>query len=195
MVANARSHLRERTRQVHLQIEACRYNRALLGSTLTRKDLVDYLVCQRAIWQEVRRQAEQHLPDLWRPSMCRVAAIEADLEALGVVSTSNEPAGIAESVLNWWCFHGATDQAAGFLYVLEGSSLGGLTLVPHLERQGFAEATRSCAPYGRRAGIEVHAFCERLEASGRDLEAMGEGAAIGFRMLGAMLDQIGEETA
>jgi len=131
----------------------------LLSPDLSRARLVDVLSRMHGFW----RSAEAGL-DAWARSQPadaervgwaerhRSALFAADLAALG--------AGPADAVPELPEVAG-TDDALGRLYVLEGSSLGGVSIDRHLAtlpQLAAAGRLTSFSPYGERTGAMWHAF-------------------------------------
>jgi len=85
------------------------------------------------------------------PARRRAALFAADLHALGVAPTGDEPR-LAPVT--------GTDEALGRLYVLEGSTLGGTFIDRHLATlPGLGGVRlRAFSPYGPRTGAMWHAF-------------------------------------
>jgi len=131
----------------------------LLDPELTHDRLVTALTRMHGFWQA----AEAGL-DAWAgvdpadaaevdwPSRRRTSLFAADLAALGAAPAADLPA--LSPVAD-------TDEALGRLYVLEGSSLGGVLIDRHLAAlPQFAGTGRlSCfSPYGERTGAMWHAL-------------------------------------
>ena len=131
----------------------------LLSPDLTRTRLVDVLTRMHGFWWS----AEAGL-DVWARSQPadaervgwaqrhRSALFAADLAALGA-----GPAAVVPELPEV----PGTDAALGRLYVLEGSSLGGVSIDRHLATLPQLAATgrlTSFSPYGERTGAMWHAF-------------------------------------
>jgi heme oxygenase len=131
----------------------------LLSPTLTRDRLVDVLTRMHGFW----RAAEAGL-DGWAAAEPADAAgvgwahrrrshlFADDLAALGAEPADDVP-GLPDVP--------GTDAALGRLYVLEGSSLGGVFIDRHLAALPQLAATgrlTSFSPYGERTGAMWHAF-------------------------------------
>ena len=82
-------------------------------------------------------------------------------------------------------------EALGWLYVLEGSSLGGKVIRKQVTSSGGdMTGLGFLDPYGAELGARWRAFLNVLEREGRseaDLEAMVAGAQAGFRYAEACL--------
>lgn len=131
----------------------------LLDAELTRDRLVGALTRMHGFWLAAEagldRWAAAHPADAaevdWAARR-RAALFAADLAALGAPPAAETPElpAVAD-----------TDEALGRLYVLEGSSLGGVFIDRHLATlPQLAGAGRlSCfSPYGERTGAMWHAF-------------------------------------
>ncbi|WP_222268696.1 biliverdin-producing heme oxygenase [Modestobacter marinus] len=158
----------------------------LLDPQLTRDRLVQVLIAMHGFW----RAAEAGL-DAWaraRPDDAagvdwsrrrRSHLFAADLAALGVASESVATPDLPPVA--------DTDEALGRLYVLEGSSLGGVFIDRHLAGlTHFAGAGRLTAfsPYGEDTGSMWHAFRQVT----RDRVAAGGDAD---RLVGAAQETFG----
>jgi heme oxygenase len=147
----------------------------LLDPSLTRHRLVRVLDAMHGFW----RAAEAGLDD-WAarcsadaervewPRRRRSALFATDLRSLGVAGSAEAPQ--LPSVPG-------TDEALGRLYVLEGSTLGGVFIDRHLATlPELAGATvRSFSPYGDQTGAMWAAFRRATRArvaAGGDAEAM-----------------------
>ena len=131
----------------------------LLSPTLTPTRLVDVLDRMHGFWLaaeagldhwEEASPADAALLD-W-PRRRRASLFAADLAALGAPPAGNRPdlPPVAD-----------TDAALGRLYVLEGSSLGGVFIDRHLATLPQLQSTGrlSCfSPYGAQTGAMWHAF-------------------------------------
>ncbi len=131
----------------------------LLSADLTRDRLVDVLTRMHGFWQA----AESGLDDWAAAEPADAGSVgwarrrrshlfSADLVALG--------AGPADAVPELPEVTG-TDAALGRLYVLEGSSLGGVFIDRHLATLPQLAGTgrlRSFSPYGEQTGAMWHAF-------------------------------------
>lgn len=131
----------------------------LLSPALTRDRLVDVLTRMHGFWQS----AEAGLDD-WAAAEPTDAAgvgwarrhrsrlFADDLAALGAAPAADVPGlpGVPD-----------TDAALGRLYVLEGSSLGGVFIDRHLAtlpQLAAAGRLTSFSPYGEQTGAMWHAF-------------------------------------
>jgi len=158
----------------------------LLDPHLDRSRLTGVLTRMHGFWQA----AETGLDD-WAarfPSDARAVTwsarrranlFAADLDALGAAPTDAEPA--LPPV-------GDTDDALGRMYVLEGSTLGGVLIDRHLGGLPSLSGVRlrAFSPYGTETGAMWHAFRRVTRdrvADGGDAETMLTAATGTFRAL------------
>jgi heme oxygenase len=130
----------------------------LLSPDLTRDRLVDVLTRMHGFWAAAEAGldawAHAHPADAERVDWSgrhRTALFAADLAALGAVAAGRPELPDVPD----------TDTALGRLYVLEGSSLGGVFIDRHLATlPQLVDAGRLSAfsPYGQRTGAMWHAF-------------------------------------
>jgi heme oxygenase len=106
----------------------------------------------------------------------RTQRLAADLATLGVDAPSARPQGPKVTSIA---------EALGFLYVLEGSTLGGRTIRRSLQAQGSDMCGLSFLdPYGEQTGERWRAFLAVLDRAARtteSVEAAVRGAVAGFR--------------
>jgi len=163
----------------------------LLAADLTRDRLVDVLVRMHGFW----RSAEAGL-DAWarvEPADAervewsrrhRTALFAADLAALGACPAAPGVGPRLPDVPD-------TDAALGRLYVLEGSSLGGVLIDRHLATlpQLRAVGRMTCfSPYGQQTGAMWHAFrtvTRARVAAGGDTDRLVDAARQTFGALAA----------
>ena len=158
----------------------------LLDPHLDRSRLTGVLTRMHGFWQA----AEAGLDD-WAtrfPSDARAVTwsarrradlFAADLDALGAASVPAEPE--LPPVED-------TDDALGRLYVLEGSTLGGVFIDRHLDGLPALSGVRlrAFSPYGAETGAMWHAFRRVTRdhvADGGDADAMLTAATSTFRAL------------
>jgi heme oxygenase len=163
----------------------------LLSPQLTRDRLVDVLDRMHGFWQSAEAGldawADAHPADADRIGWAgrrRTALFAADLAALDAAP------GRAPELPDV----GDTDAALGRLYVLEGSSLGGVFIDRHLASlPQLADAGRLSAfsPYGERTGAMWHAFRAGVRdqvAGGGDADRVVESARETFGALARWCD-------
>ena len=171
----------------------------LLDPQLTRDRLVDALTRMHGFWQSAEAGldtwAGAHRVDAaavdWAARR-RAHLFAADLTALGAAPAADRPA--LPAVVD-------TDAALGRLYVLEGSSLGGVFIDRHLAGlPQLAGAGRlSCfSPYGERTGAMWHAFrtvTRDRVAGGGDVDRLVGAARETFGTLAQWCSRTGAEQA
>ena len=169
--------LRSDTRGAHLALEEAL---DLMRQPLRRDRFVQvlqgFLAFHRA-WQP-RVAALIGDPDLLAPRS-KAALIRQDLQALDVPEDARPEPRFDLGFL-------ATPSAAwGSLYVLEGSTLGGLVITKALRGAAWAPegGLAYFNPYGRRTGEMWAGFRAALQAAAPDLELATEGARATFRTL------------
>jgi heme oxygenase (biliverdin-IX-beta and delta-forming) len=171
----------------------------LLSPDLTRDRLVDVLTRMHAFWAAAEAGldawAAEHPADADRVGWShrhRTALFAADLAALDAPDERSDRPELPVVA--------DTDAALGRLYVLEGSSLGGVFIDRHLATlPQLADAGRLSAfsPYGERTGAMWHAFRsvtrERVAAGG-DADRVVDSARETFgalaRWCGAVTDRV-----
>jgi heme oxygenase len=130
----------------------------LLAPTLDRARLVDVLALLHGFWESAEagldEWAARHpadAADVGWPRRRRAGLFAADLAALG------SPGGAAPASLPTVP---GTDEALGRLYVLEGSTLGGVVIDRHLGTLPRLAGVRlrAFSPYGAETGAMWHAF-------------------------------------
>jgi len=179
--------LRTGTAPEHQQLEA---TLDLLDPGLTVPRLTAVLQRMHAFWVVV----EQGL-DTWATAHPHDAAVlewsarrrahlfAADLAALGAAPRPDRPADLVPPA--------GTDEALGTLYVLEGSTLGGVLIDRHLAASPALAGVAPLAaftPYGERTGARWAAFRRATRdhvARGGDADAVVSAAARTFRSMAA----------
>jgi heme oxygenase len=133
----------------------------LLSPDLSRDRLVDVLTRMHGFWQaaegDLDAWADAHPADAERVDWAarhRSDLFAADLSALGAAPADPADGPQLPAVPD-------TDAALGRLYVLEGSSLGGVFIDRHLAtlpQLAFAGRMSCFSPYGERTGAMWHAL-------------------------------------
>jgi heme oxygenase len=155
----------------------------LLSPQLTRARLADVLVRMHGFWRSAEAGldawAQAHPADAERVQWSRrrrTPLFAADLAALGVAPAGSPPLADVPD----------TDAALGRLYVLEGSSLGGVFIDRHLAALPQLAGDRrpsSFSPYGERTGAMWHAFrtvTRARVAAGGDADRLVDAARATF---------------
>jgi heme oxygenase len=134
--------LRTATRQAHDDVEALPFSLALLQQRLPRHAYVGQLVLYRDLWACLETCFQDPaLPapirDLWSADMVKTPLLDDDLEALGPVDVPADATCATVALCRWVeTLPKADPQAlAGVLYVLEGSTMGGVFMSRFLAEQ------------------------------------------------------------
>ncbi|MFI5760068.1 biliverdin-producing heme oxygenase [Streptomyces sp. NPDC051563] len=157
--------IRASTRGWHEDLEGTPFSRAMLAGTLPLDRYVDQLAAYRtvlaALEGELSRAADPRLASVWSADLVKLSHIDRDLmyfaeDGVFPASTAAAPADAFAREIRGAA---ASDPLAllGFLYVLEGSTLGGMIL-----RRYVAEA------YGLRDtdGVAYYASGDRERWAG-----------------------------
>lgn len=145
---------------------------------------------ERTIWADEAVTAALAALGLHAATRRRAPAAERDMVALGYEFTSLPD-----------CDHlpplGGVEAALGYLYVMEGATLGGRIIARHLERAlGIGEATGGAyfAGHGERTGErwrELREALERHVAAGGDADAIVRTAEATFAALHGWMERGG----
>lgn len=176
MISDVHRRLRAATQGDHQRLDGRMDILARIATPAGRRTLVER-------FHEFHAEAEGALtpwlaghPALEFDARRRSAILACDLTALGVT-----PAPASREVTSV----GGVSEALGWMYVLEGSTLGGRVIRRSVEAQGGDMAGLSfLEPYGNAVGERWRAFLAVLDAETRtpaDVEATVAGAACGFR--------------
>ncbi len=190
--------LRSETREQHEAIERTPLAKGLLAGTLTRhlygRQLAAYFVVHDSLEHAVYDNKDHRVQALAQVCPRRSLWIESDLAALGARWEDLVPSLSSSRVI------GAIgrDQGAslvGRLYVMEGSSLGALFLLPRL-RETLGLLSDECRYYsglGPKTMEQFRSFGAEVDASftsPAEQEAAIEGARSMFREVQAMFEEI-----
>jgi heme oxygenase len=167
-------HLRAVTAQSHADIEARLDAIARLASPAGRRDLLGCYYRMHASADAALAPWLLALAGLDAAARRRTPILRRDLLALGLPIPSLE-GGPAVVVRNEF-------EALGFLYVLEGSTLGGRMIHKALTTRGLGLVGLGFLdPYGAQTGSQWRSFLTVLEREGvADIQAVGRGGAMGF---------------
>lgn len=191
--------LRAATREVHERLEQLPYARSVLDGTVDRAAYGSFLRAVRlvhlALEQVIETAADASFRTLLGEPGARRALLDRDLAQLGIDENGVDGAALQALVLEQRIRRAAVrdpGQLFGYLYVLEGSQLGGLVQHAALERRpDFAEgglAYLKGAGRSARSGFEQ--FVTRLDAALGDpatCEAAVRGALAAFEAFSALL--------
>jgi len=153
--------LRKNIMDIHEQLEALPYAKALENGTLPLESYVGHLRCMAVLHSELERHLAHPKPPLdqvWREDMSRLPLLLADLEFFrprflrDVLPALRLALGLAADIRRRCKSDPAT--LLGILYVLEGSAKGGLTLAP-MARDAFNLPDTSGTAYLGSWGIQV----------------------------------------
>lgn len=148
MTASLSETLRAGTRSRHDALEATAFARALLSGTLPLERYVDQLAAYRlvlgALEDELSHATGPAVTAVWSAELVKLPLVERDLRYFAErgVSVRSYPRDEVDSFVAGIRHTAVADPDAllGFLYVLEGSTLGALVLQRHV-----------CAAYGLTA--------------------------------------------
>ncbi len=169
--------LRAATGETHARVEA---SLRLTDEPLDRDRYARILARLHGFWRGWEPRVAALLADeAFLAPRRRRHLLAADLAALGHAPDATQPC--PPPVL------GSEAEAWGSLYVMEGSTLGGRSMLPHLERQLGLRDGFGCsyfAGYGPATGRMWRAFLSRLEAQPTDhADAIVAGAIATFDRL------------
>lgn len=164
----------------------------LLDPELTAHRLAAVLQCMHAFWVAVERGLDtwaaahpQAAASLEWPARRRAHLFAADLAALGAPPGAGDPADVPADLPA----PAGTDEAVGTLYVLEGSTLGGVLIDRHLAGLPALAGVGPLAafsPYGEQTGARWAAFRRATRehvAHGGDVDAVVSAAGRTFRSM------------
>ncbi len=180
--------LRERTARAHTALENTGF---ILPATRDRARLAALIGAMLSFHRAAEREIARHAPALAAygidsESYAKRGLLAIDARALASPDAA-EPAFRLRSAA----------EAAGALYVLEGSTLGGVSIASDIRRHlAFDSAYYGC--YGRETAPRWRATRERLNAaaaSGLAPEEMAAGATYAFESLHAHLERNAPVTA
>lgn len=124
------------------------------------------------------------VPELAEAQQRRLAALRADLAVFGV--SASVP--VEEA-------HGERDFAAGILYTVLGSTLGGKVIHRQLDALLADDEGRQFFKGTKDDGAQWRLFCHRLEAAKLDGAQTQAGALFAFARFQAMLEDASPEPA
>ncbi|CAN5306063.1 biliverdin-producing heme oxygenase [soil metagenome] len=177
MTSPVLDHLRDATRDLHDGLEARLDVFARIADPAARREMVGRFLSFHRPAEAALGRVLRDEPDLDFETRRKAPALARDLAALN----TSAPADAIVSV--------PTDRsgALGFLYVLEGSTLGGRVIDKQLRVRGLsAEGLSFFQGYGEATGAKWKAFCAVLERA-EDPAAAGRGARSAFIQMEAWL--------
>lgn len=170
-------HLRLATRDLHQTLEARLDVFARIADPARRREMVSRFLA-------FYRPAEAALagmlgdePDLEFEARRKVPALERDAATLKAAAPADAPLAAPSG----------RSEALGFLYVLEGSTLGGRVIDKQLRVRGLSpEGLSFFQGYGEATGARWKAFCAVLERAD-DKAAAARGARSAFAQMEAWM--------
>lgn len=191
--------LRAATRELHESLESLPYTRALLDGSLPLSHYQSFLralhIIHLALEQAVELASHEALKQLAGRASARRLRLERDLGDLHVDAHAVDAPGLRALLVAQRMRLDALREPSrllGYLYVLEGSQLGGL--VQHAVLARRSELQRGGLAYlqgdGKRARQEFEAFTvelERVLADQAALESAVRGAQAAFEGFAALL--------
>lgn len=195
--------LRASTRREHRALEAMPFNAALAGGQIGARGYAALVEIQRLMHAAVEAAAAGHEHEavgaVWSEELSKLEALDADRRAFPheeggpldeAVERGRRFASVVESLgpaAPWWLL--------GVLYVLEGSTLGGVFLRDRIARGlGVSpEALHYYGIYGRDTKARWGKFCRRMEAAvvtPTAIECCVEGAREAFVAFGRCFERM-----
>lgn len=168
-----RNRLKSETKPFHRAVESAHYQRALSSGNLSLAQYARYLNILLGIHSQWETQCATY-PD-WAQygirieERSRIPQLHMDLAHMGIA--------VAPAVGVSW-MPGSFAQAAGLMYVLEGSTLGGNILAERVPKIFAGQVAAECTHYFRAYGSETmrlwREYCDFLDRFGEahaDLQA------------------------
>ncbi len=170
-------HLRSATRDLHDGLEARLDVFTRLADPARRREMVGrFLAFYRPAEAALARTLANE-PDLEFDARRKVPALERDMATLKAASPVDAP--LAPPA--------GRSEALGFLYVLEGSTLGGRVIDKQVRARGLSpEGLSFFQGYGEATGARWKAFCAVLERAD-DQAAAARGARSAFAQMEAWM--------
>ena len=176
MTDTATQRLRNGTRAWHEALESTAFATAMLAGTLPLdryvRQLAAYRVVLGALEAELTRATCPSVGSVWSPDLVKLPLVECDLRHFAALGTAPGPCPAAEGFAAEIRRTAATEprELLGYLYVLEGSTLGALFLLRHVTEAYRLTDGNGTSYYGSGDRARWTAFAERLD------RALGEGA-------------------
>jgi len=173
-------HLRSATRDLHDGLEARLDVFARIADPAQRREMIGrFLAFYRPAEAALARLLADE-PDLSFDTRRKVPALERDLTALKAAPPADAPLTLPAGRC----------EALGFLYVLEGSTLGGRVIDKQLRARGLSpEGLSFFRGYGEHTGPRWKAFCAVLERAD-DKAAAARGARSAFAQMEAWMCEV-----
>ncbi|MFE2421612.1 biliverdin-producing heme oxygenase [Streptomyces hokutonensis] len=181
MTDRATHRLRNGTRTWHEALETAEFATAMLSGTLPLDRYVGQLAAYRVVLEpletELARATSPFVASVWSPDLAKVPLLECDLRHFATLGATPEPCPAAMEFADEIRNSGAT-ELLGFLYVLEGSTLGARFLLRYVTEAYRLTDGRGTSYYGSGDRARWAALTERLD------RALGE-PAVQDRVLAA----------
>lgn len=152
------AHLRQATAAQHKQLEATNISANLLRADVSKEMYMNYLAHMQGVIAFAEQQVYPTLAHLFAdmPSRQKLAAINSDMDVLAqqVPLPQSKP-------LNSGMKDRGVATAMGYMYVIEGSTLGGRILLKHIKNTlGYDEqaGARFFSGYGAETGTLWKSF-------------------------------------
>ncbi|XUL88305.1 biliverdin-producing heme oxygenase [Streptomyces galilaeus] len=181
MTDRATQRLRNGTRTWHEALERTGFATAMLAGTLPLdryvRQLASYRVVLWALEAELAGATCSSVGAVWSPDLSKVPLLERDLRHFATLGAIPEPCPAATEFADEIRHSGAT-ELLGFLYVLEGSTLGARFLLRYVTEAYRLTDGNGVSYYGSGDRARWAALAERLD------RALGE-PAVQDRVLAA----------
>jgi heme oxygenase len=165
----ATERLRSGTRAWHEAMESTGFAAAMLAGTLPLDRYVGQLAAYRvvlaALETELARALSPSVDSVWSPDLAKLPLVERDLRHFAALGTAPRPGPAAEEFVTEIRHTAATEptELLGFLYVLEGSTLGALFLRRYVTEAYRLTDGNGTSYYGSGDRARWRALTERLD--------------------------------
>ncbi|MFG1797768.1 biliverdin-producing heme oxygenase [Nocardia sp. NPDC049149] len=163
--------LRAETSTWHTMLEATPFSVELLSRTMPLSRYVGQLIAYRIILDALEAvltgSADPTVTAVWQPDLAKVPLLEQDLEFFDTLPVGNVPTPAIRAAQRFATAitrHAATDPVSslGFLYVMEGSTMGALQLTAHIRATFGLTQDRGVAYYSCGDRQRWTAFAHRM---------------------------------
>ncbi|WP_416961725.1 biliverdin-producing heme oxygenase [Streptomyces sp. Agncl-13] len=183
-VSTVTRRLRNGTRAWHEALESTGFATAMLDGTLPLDRYVGQLAAYRLVLETLETELTgagcPSVASVWSPDLVKLPLLERDLRHFATLGTAPEPGPAAQEFAEEIRRTAATEprELLGFLYVLEGSTLGAMFLCRYVTEAYRLTDGNGASYYGSGDRARWTAFTERLD------RALGE-PAVQERVLAA----------
>ena len=183
-VSTVARRLRNGTRTWHEALESTGFATAMLAGTLPLDRYVGQLASYRVVLETLEagltRADCPSVASVWSPDLVKLPLLERDLRHFAALGTAPEPGPAAQEFAEEIRRTAATEprELLGFLYVLEGSTLGAMFLCRYVTEAYRLTDGNGASYYGSGDRARWTAFTESLD------RALGE-PAVQERVLAA----------